>query len=130
VLRFALASLLAAPLLTTGFGKDEALVVTDFPAAERARYEIFKVRCTKCHAMSRPIKALQEGKTPISGDKFDDSFIKKYVIKMMRKPNSGINKEDAKEIILFLHYARARVTGEPAGEPYLRSPDTENTAEH
>ena len=45
--------------------------------------------------------------TPLSADKFDEEGIKKYVVKMMRKPNSGIVKEEARELIQFLTYARS-----------------------
>jgi hypothetical protein len=57
--------------------------------------------------MERPISALKTGVTPVSGGRFDEKGMKLYVVKMMRKPNSGITKQDAKVILEFLRYARA-----------------------
>ena len=105
----------AVALQVTGSGKSQELVAAQFPPEQRARYEIFKVRCTKCHAMARPIAALQTGITPVTGSTFDQQAIKKYVVKMMRKPNSGISREDAREVLLFLRYTHAIVHGEPQG---------------
>ena len=56
--------------------------------------------------LSRPISALQSGITPVTGGDFDKTGIRRYVVRMMRKPNSGIDRRDAREIILFLEYAR------------------------
>lgn len=95
-----------AELKTTGEGKEQRLDPAQFTADSRVGYELFAQRCTQCHAMSRPISALTNGKTPISGDAFDREGIKKYVVKMMRKPNSGISREDAKTIVDFLTTAR------------------------
>jgi len=89
-----------------GEGKTQTLVREQFPPKEAAQFDIFQARCTQCHAMSRPISALQTGITPISRGSFDGDGIKNYVVKMMRKPKSGVTREDAKEILQFLQYAR------------------------
>lgn len=95
-----------AQLEVSGDGKDQMLASDQFEGEYRARYELFAVKCTKCHEMARPISALQTGITPITGSEFDKAGMKNYVIKMMRKPKSGIAKAEAKEILLFLMYAR------------------------
>jgi hypothetical protein len=95
-----------AELKTTGEGKTQQIDPSQFNDVEKAGYQTFAARCTQCHAMSRPITALTSGRTPISGESFDREGIKKYVVKMMRKPNSGISREDAKAIIDFLTVAR------------------------
>jgi len=100
-----------AELKTSGQGKDMKLVAEQFSADDQGRMKIFEARCGKCHNLDRPIVALQTGKTPISGGAFDDEGVKAYVTKMMRKPNSGIEKDDAKEIIIFLRAARALAGG-------------------
>jgi hypothetical protein len=100
-------------LQVTGSGKQLALDPEQFPPEQRARYELFQTKCSKCHPLARPIAALQTGITPVSGSPFDDGYVKKYVVKMMRKPNSGIAKEDAREIIFFLRYALALHRGTP-----------------
>ncbi len=58
--------------------------------------------------MARPIRALNTGITPVTGGTFDEEGIRRYVVRMMRKPNSEIERADAREIILFLNFARSR----------------------
>lgn len=101
-------------LLVRGKGKEQVLVAEQFTGETRQAYALFSQRCTKCHEMARPIAALQTGITPISGGRFDDDGIKKYVVKMMRKPKSGISKADARTLILFLRVARQQAETRPA----------------
>lgn len=96
-----------AELKTKGEGKELKLDDAQFSGEHKARYEVFAKSCTKCHEMARPVSALLTGKTPISGETFDEKGIKTYVVKMMRKPNSGISRDDAKEVIDFLKHARS-----------------------
>jgi hypothetical protein len=96
----------SAKLKIQGKGKAMVLLGTQFSPEMQPRYELFSKKCTKCHAMARPIAALQTGITPVSGSVFDRKAMKKYVVKMMRKPNSGIAKADAREILRFIIYAR------------------------
>src|SRR5262249_33704706 len=96
-----------AELATRGTGNTQVLIRDQFSPEMRARYDIFAHRCTKCHAMARPIAALNTGITPVTGGTFDEDGIRKYVARMMRKPNSGIERTDAREILQFLIYARA-----------------------
>jgi hypothetical protein len=97
----------SAALKVQGKGKEQTLVRDQFAAEQRPRYDMFAQKCTRCHELARPISALMTGVTPLSADKFDEDGIKKYVVKMMRKPNSGIVKEEARELISFLTYARS-----------------------
>ena len=97
-------------LQVQGTGKAQRLIRDQFAPATRAGYDLFAVKCTKCHEMARPIAALKTGVTPISGGNFEEKGIKEYVVKMMRKPNSGITKDDAKQIINFLRDARSRAS--------------------
>jgi hypothetical protein len=96
----------AGQLKVSGRGKTQALVRAQFSPPMRKKYDLFARKCTRCHAMSRPISALNTGITPVSGNLFEEKYIKKYVVKMMRKPKSGIAKGSAKEILQFLVYAR------------------------
>ena len=91
-----------AKLKTEGAGKATVLVPGQFSEEMRPRFELFAKKCTRCHEMARPIAALQTGITPVSGGRFDRKGMKKYVVKMMRKPNSGIAKSDAREILKFI----------------------------
>ena len=101
------AGLVSAALKVQGKGKEQTLVRDQFAADQQPRYDMFAQKCTRCHELARPISALLSGVTPLSADKFDEEGIKKYVVKMMRKPNSGIVKEEARELIQFLTYARS-----------------------
>ena len=96
-----------AALKVQGKGKEQTLVRDQFVADQRPRYDLFTQKCSRCHELARPIAALVSGITPLSADKFDEDGIKKYVVKMMRKPNSGIVKEEARDLIQFLTYARS-----------------------
>lgn len=111
-LLFSVSAYANGKLKTNGKDSKEELVAEQFAANQLAGYATFKARCTKCHAMARPIKALQTGITPITQSTFDKKGIKKYVVKMMRKPNSGIAKKDAKQIVAFLQHARKLAQGQ------------------
>ncbi len=110
-LSVAAAGLAQAELKVSGAGKDAKLDAAQFPAEQQDRLKIFEAKCGKCHDLDRPITAVKTGKTPISGGPFDEEGIKGYVTKMMRKPNSGIEQADAKEIIIFLRFARTLAGG-------------------
>ena len=100
-----------AELKVTGSGKEARMAPDQFPAEHQDRLKLFEAKCGKCHDLDRPITAIKTGKTPISGGPFDDDGVKAYVTKMMRKPNSGVEQADAKEIIILLRFARTRAGG-------------------
>lgn len=104
-------------LITKGEGKEKVLVADQFPPKQRQRFALFAKKCTQCHEMARPIAALNTGITPVTGGVFNRDEVKKYVVKMMRKPNSGITRDDAREILLFLLYAleQARSDSDASG---------------
>jgi hypothetical protein len=80
----------------------------------RADYQIFAVRCSKCHSLARPLS------TGID----DDEFWRLYVAKMRRQPGSGISAEDATATLRFLHLyvlEQRRRKGVPV-EPTSSSP--------
>jgi hypothetical protein len=72
----------------------EALAPDALPPEVRADYEVFADRCSKCHALSRPLN---------SGIVSDDHWAM-YVGRMRRQPGSGISLDDAEVILRFLHY--------------------------
>ena len=100
-----------AELKVTGSGKEAKMAPDQFPAEHQERLKLFEAKCGKCHDLDRPITAIKTGKTPISGGPFDDDGVKAYVTKMMRKPNSGVEQADAKEIIILLRFARTLAGG-------------------
>jgi hypothetical protein len=72
----------------TAAGLDPAAL----PEEVRADYAVFARRCSKCHALSRP---LDSGIT-------SDAYWAIYVDKMRHLPGSGITQEDEVAILRFL----------------------------
>lgn len=72
----------------------EGVDVSAYPPEVRDDYQLFTVRCSKCHALSR---ALQSGIV-------DDAYWADYVERMRRQPGSGIAPEESPRIQRFLHY--------------------------
>ena len=68
-----------------------AIDVSGYPPDFQQRYEVFAVKCSKCHPVARPINS-----------RFNASEWKRYMKKMIRRPNSGVNEEQAQEIYQFL----------------------------
>ena len=85
-----------------GTGKNLDVDANHFNDTQALQYNMFKQRCSQCHEIARPLQAVDTGISPVSHQAFGLKEIKRYVIKMMRKPNSGITKPEAKQIILFL----------------------------
>lgn len=75
----------------------------------KSDYTLFTQRCSKCHALARPLNA---------GIKDDDQWVN-YVNRMRRQPGSGISLNDQAHILRFLKWH--------AGE--LRRKDAEKAAE-
>ena len=93
-----------AKLKVIGKGDAMHLDPSGFPPAMKAKYDIMKVKCIKCHTLERTIVAIQTGIAPISGQPFDRSATKAYGIKMLRKPDSNMNKHDVKETVELMNY--------------------------
>ena len=77
-----------------GGNKGDGLDVRSMPPAVVADYELFAIRCSKCHSLARP---LGSGIT-------EDAYWAKYVERMRRQPGSGISPADVPTILRFLHY--------------------------
>src|SRR5262245_5334986 len=86
--------LLSAAIAACAAARSEGLDVAELPLEVRSDYELFAVRCSKCHSLARPLE---------SGIK-DDVFWAKYVERMRRQPGSGISPADEIPILRFLHY--------------------------
>ncbi len=67
--------------------------ISSWPPAMQKRYPVFSAKCSKCHPVARPINS-----------RFDSTEWKRYMKKMIRRPNSGINEEQAADIYEFLKY--------------------------
>jgi len=58
-----------------------------------ADYQVFALRCSKCHSLARPLNSGID----------DDDYWRMYVAKMRRQPGSGISEQDTVIILRFLH---------------------------
>ncbi|MFZ3208497.1 MAG: cytochrome C [Geobacteraceae bacterium] len=96
-----------AGLKIVGAGSNMRLDPADFSPAMKANYEIMRVRCVKCHTLERTVVALQTGVAPISGQPFDKSATRAYGIKMLRKPDSNMNKQEVKAVVDLMNYLLA-----------------------
>jgi len=74
--------------------------VSGYPPEQQARYPTFLVKCAKCHPVARPINS-----------RFDASEWKRYMKKMIRRPNSGINEEQAADVYEFLKFYSSKQFG-------------------
>jgi len=93
-----------AGIRTLGKGETLTFDPAGIPAAYKANFEIMKVRCIKCHTLERTVVAIQTGVAPISGQPFDQRATKAYGIKMLRKPDSNMNKQEVKAVVELLNY--------------------------
>jgi hypothetical protein len=83
----------------------ESIDVSDYPQQYKESYELFKVRCSKCHSVARGINAR------LRPDEW-----RLYVKKMARRPGSGINPETGDRIAEFLTYYSQRRDAPPSGD--------------
>ncbi len=86
-----------APPDPRDFGPDK-IDVSDYPPEQKSQYEIFQAKCVKCHPLSRPINS-----------RFTSTEWKRYMKRMIRRPNSGINEEQAAAVYSFLKYYSSRL---------------------
>ncbi len=93
-----------AGLKVVGKGDNMRYDPSDFPPAMKASYDILKVKCIKCHNLERTIVAIQTGIAPISGQPFDRNATKAYGVKMLRKPDSNMNKQEVKATVELMNW--------------------------
>jgi hypothetical protein len=99
-----LISLSHGELKVVGFGETMRLDPSGFPENRKAEYEIMRVKCVKCHSLERVVFAVKTGIAPISGQPFDLGATKAYGVKMLRKPDSNMNKKEVKAVVELLNY--------------------------
>lgn len=93
-----------AKLKVIGKGDHMRLDPSDFPPAQQQAYKLLEVKCIKCHSHERTIVALQTGVAPITGGLFDRTATRAYGIKMLRKPDSNMNKQDVKIVVDHMNF--------------------------
>lgn len=94
----------ARDLKTVGAGDTMTFDPSDFRDDMKVKFEIMKVKCIKCHTMERTVVAIKTGVAPISGQPFDLGATKAYGIKMLRKPDSDMSKEQVKSVVELMNY--------------------------
>jgi hypothetical protein len=72
--------------------------VSAYPPEQQRRYAIFERKCSKCHPAARPINS-----------RFNASEWKRYMKRMIRRPNAGVTDDQADEIYEFLKYYSAKL---------------------
>ncbi len=100
---FLIGSALAALLVGVDYGPDfkpdprdngaGSIDVSGWPDPVKKNYEMYAVKCAKCHPLARSVNA-----------RFSAQDWKRYMKRMIRRPNSGINEEQAAKIYEFLKY--------------------------
>jgi len=100
---FLVGSALAALLVGVDYGPDfkpdprdngaASIDVSRYPPDMQKAYDMYSVKCAKCHPLARSVNA-----------RFTPTDWKRYMKKMIRRPNSGINEEQAANIYEFLKY--------------------------
>jgi uncharacterized membrane protein len=78
--------------------------VESIPANFKVAFDIMSKKCSKCHTMERTVIAVQTGRAPITRQPFDKQAVKAYGIKMLRKPNSEMNKQEIRDVVILLNY--------------------------
>lgn len=73
-------------------------------ASFRPSFELMSIKCVKCHTMERTVIAIQAGRSPITGQPFNKHAVRAYGIKMLRRSNSGMNKQEIREIVQLLNH--------------------------
>ena len=67
--------------------------VSGYPPEQQKRYPVFEKKCAKCHPVARAINS-----------RFNASEWKRYMKRMIRRPNAGVTDEQADEIYEFLKF--------------------------
>ncbi|SNB47385.1 cytochrome C [Geobacter sp. DSM 9736] len=93
-----------AGLKIVGKGDTMTFDPSAYPPDMKANFQVMKVKCVKCHTMERTVVAITTGVAPITGQPFTRSETKAYGIKMMRKPDSNMNKQEIKSSVDLMNY--------------------------
>lgn len=104
LITLAVAAAADARVKTKGRGAAMTYDATTIAPQYQPAFELLITKCVKCHTMERTVVAIQTGRAPITGQIFDRQAIKAYGIKMLRKPNSDMSKQDIREVVILLNY--------------------------
>jgi hypothetical protein len=102
-----LAALMPSCAGTSSVRRGDTIDVSKYPKDVQDAYQVFAVRCSRCHTLARPLNARIR----------DPEHWVRYVTRMRRNQSSGINAKDAQIILRFLLYYTQQVTAEEDGVP-------------
>ncbi len=111
-LPFAAAAVTLGVLAWPAPAQDVPADMASYAPAQLENYEVFKVRCSKCHPLTRPLNT-----------RLKPEAWRQYVEKMKRRPGSGISPADGTRIVAFLQYREARRSYEAGDGPNPDGPD-------
>lgn len=97
-------SLAEARVKVAGRGAKMNFSAENIPETFKSSFDLMQVKCIKCHTMERTVIAIQTGRAPVTGQPFNRQAVKAYGIKMLRKPNSDMNKKEIRDIVVLLNY--------------------------
>lgn len=97
-------SIAEARVKVAGRGAKMNFSAESIPEIYKPSFDLMQEKCVKCHTMERTVIAIQTGRAPITGQPFNKQAVKAYGIKMLRKPNSNMNKKEIRDIVVFLNY--------------------------
>ncbi|MDD9966599.1 MAG: hypothetical protein OXR73_10260 [Myxococcales bacterium] len=86
--------------------RGDALDVSGYPPDVQAAYDVFAVRCSRCHTLARPFNARIT----------EDAHWIRYVARMRLQPASGINQKNGEIILKFLLFYTAELRRQEASE--------------
>lgn len=98
------ASIADARIKVAGRGAKMNFSADGLPDIYKPSFDLMQVKCIKCHTMERTVIAIQTGRAPITGQPFNKQAVKAYGIKMLRKPNSEMNKKEIRDVVVLLNY--------------------------
>ena len=99
-----IASVADARIRVKGRGAKMNFDPDGIPAKYRAQFDLMERKCVKCHTMERTVIAIQTGRAPITGQPFEKQAVKAYGIKMLRKPDSNMNKQEIRDVVMLLNF--------------------------
>jgi hypothetical protein len=97
-------SIADARVKVAGRGAKMTFSPDGIPETYKPSFNLMLEKCIKCHTMERTVIAIQTGRAPITGQPFNKQAVKAYGIKMLRKPNSGMDKKEIRDIVVLLNY--------------------------
>jgi hypothetical protein len=104
----ALAALIPSCAGTSSVRYGDRIDVSKYPNDVQQAYQVFAVRCSRCHTLARPLNARIR----------DPEHWVRYVTRMRRNATSGINAKDAEIILKFLLYYTQQITAEDEGRQF------------